>query len=1582
MVLATLGTLVNGACMPIFSIVFGKMIDSLGSNLMALFNLREATHRWILYYLYVGVGGFVGAAAQEYFWTLSSARQVRRIREKYVASALRQEIGYYEAREGAARLLQGVNEDCQTLQGAIGDKAARTLFCLTQAVVGLIVAFTRGWDMTLVMLAIMPLLGVATALLATTSGRMTSRMNAAYADAGALAQSALGNVRTVYAFNASRRTVAAYDASLAAPVAVGVRQGLLAGCIVGATNLVAFCCYALALWYGSTRVIAGKYTGGEVLNVLMAALVGGFALGQAAPNMRYFQEGRAAAARVFAVIDRQPAVDDDAAGDEPVEVCGEIELKDVHFRYPSRPDVPVLRGLTVRAPAGSHLALVGSSGSGKSTIIALLERFYDPDRGVVLLDGIDVRGLRLAWLRRQLALVSQEPALFATTVRENVRYGRPDATDEEVERACRAANAYRFISSLPDGFDTQVGEKGTQLSGGQKQRVAIARAILRDPKVLLLDEATSALDSKSEKTVQRALDALMHGRTTVTVAHRLSTVVGADAIAVVDKGRVVQLGRHAELVKEADGPYALLVAMQQGRHGAADLAESAARRRARGVALAKRADAKASPRSSVDEEEGQEEDDEVEDEDKDPREDDAERAGGRGCGATGGGASDGWRAASRAGKGTTGSSRRAPSAGGSRGVASVESAARALDGVDATFLPARSTSGSDGESPGCREAEGGVDGGERSREASPGVAAHHLSGDTCAPRRATSISSKARRGGASLPASRAARLGAFDVDSPRAADAAERGAWTNLLAAPADEARAAEVGGERGRGEARQASRAQSGGRPPLSSQRSRLGRAASRVGLAARGQDAVEVEGSEASVASVAPSEIFRRVSGAMHVLSPAAAAAEAAADGAEQRRVVASLWSRAMGRGGSESALRRVVRRTTGGFGSSAPPAVGSSARDELNQEDLAKNVSFKRLGELNRPELPALFGGLVGSAALGIMMPIFSIAFSALINVFFLSNHHEMRTESRKWSCVFVGIGGAAFIFSILQAYSFNLMGHRLARRVRVLTMTALMRQEVGWFDRPVNNSGVLSSKLSTDALAVKGQFGDSMGLIAQNIVTFVGGYAIAFSYGWKMTLVVTAMVPSIVLSVILSTVAMTRASRAESSAFALSNAVASEAFLNVRTVAAFGAERDATELYAGKLAEPLRRAKQRGLASATGLAFTTFTMFAIYAVAFYYATILISNGERTFLECMRVFFAIVMAAFGVAQAQMFFPDVAKGKAATQRVFGIVDRVPLIDADSDAGVVPVARGEHAAKGEAETGAGAGAPAPPALKSPSSSAQASGEPAPPVALASRAPLLTASPPGEVVLEHVTFSYPQRPEAVVFDDFSLRVPAGWKVALVGESGSGKSTVVGLVERFYDPQAGRVLLDGVDVRELNIKWLRDQLGLVGQEPALFPGTVVENVRYGKEDASMEEVVAACRAANAHGFVEALPEGYDTKLGPGGVQLSGGQKQRVAIARAILKDPKVLLLDEATSALDAESERLVQDALDALMKNRTTIVVAHRLSTIRDADLIAVVYQGKIVESGTHDELVAKGCAYAKLVQHQLLDAAPTAETTA
>lgn len=290
----------------------------------------------------------------------------------------------------------------------------------------------------------------------------------------------------------------------------------------------------------------------------------GRSLGQAAPNISTFLRARTAAYPIFQMIERSTVNKASSkTGRTLPAVDGHIQFRNVHFSYPSRPDVVILDRFSLDFPAGKIVALVGGSGSGKSTVVSLIERFYEPLSGSVLLDGHDIKELDVKWLRRQIGLVNQEPALFATSIRENILYGKGDATMEEINHAAKLSEAITFINHLPDRYETQVGERGIQLSGGQKQRIAISRAILKNPSILLLDEATSALDAESEKSVQEALDRVMVGRTTVVIAHRLSTIRNADTIAVVDGGRIVETGTHEQLMGNPCSAYSSLIQLQE-----------------------------------------------------------------------------------------------------------------------------------------------------------------------------------------------------------------------------------------------------------------------------------------------------------------------------------------------------------------------------------------------------------------------------------------------------------------------------------------------------------------------------------------------------------------------------------------------------------------------------------------------------------------------------------------------------------------------------------------------------------------------------------------------------------------------------------------------------------------------------------------------------------------------------------------------------------------------------------------------------------------------------------------------------------
>ena len=1225
-----------------------------------------------LLYVYLAAGAGACGFAHGWGFSLLAERVSNRIRHHYLAALLATEVGYYDD-ASSNELISRLASDIVLIQLATGPKVGILLQSASTFFSGLIIGFYYGWRITLVLLGFVPLLVMAGALTARWVAASTTREAAAYAVCGSLAQEVFGAVRTVAAFTAEPATLRRYSEALESTLRMGIMQKTVAGVGMGtsarpkpvgalapqtmrltihARSAICFVlhlrrcavvrhsahplapherrCVCLGLRVRPSQICSyprrRARLPGTVMTVFFSVMMGGSSMGQAAPSLDAIARGRGAAYHIYKMIDRTSAIDARAPGGEQPGSCrGELELRAVSFAYAARLDAPIFSGLNLLLPAGRMTALVGESGSGKSTVIQLLLRFYDPQGGAVCLDGRDLRQLNVAWLRRVVGLVSQEPVLFATTLADNLRYGRPHATQAELEAACAAANAHGFITKMVDGYETFVGERGAQLSGGQKQRIAIARAVLRDPKVLLLDEATSALDNESERIVQAALDSIRSsgGRTTIAVAHRLSTIRDADAIVVMRRGEVLERGSHDELAALPNGAYAALLAMQ----------------------------------------------------------------------------------------------------------GSVPSASAAnLEELAATAQAAQSSSPSAGKRP-------------------------------------------------------------------------------------------------------------------------SQDGRRTSHDG----------------KLAMVATDV----ASGAANASSSGAADGDAAVAGA---------------------------------------PAGGAvDAKDS--------KVPFWRLARLSLPEVHWFVLGVVAAACSGMFFPIFALILSRLLVVFYEPPGVMMARHAFFWAMMFVCLGVAGLVFTVLQGLCSGLVGQRCVHRVRKLALAAALRQEVAYFDDIKNSSGALSARLAGDAALLRLLVSDGLFATVQNFATFVTGIVFAFVGGWQLTLVMIGIMPLTFASFFLASKRLSALSGDTRALYERATQIATDSVTNIRTVAAFGAEGRVMRLFEAALAGPLATARRIAVVSGLTAAFSQVMATLPQTFSFYIGGIFISKGIMAFADVMQVFFALIMSAVGVSAVSAQTGDVGAARPAAVAVFKLLDRTPAIDAADPGGLQP------------ESCAGA-----------------------------------------VELRDVAFVYPTRPDVPVFTSLTLRTAAGRTLALVGESGSGKSTVIQLLMRFYDPSAGAVFLDGHDLRQLNVAWLRRAVGLVSQEPALLATSLAENIAFGKEGASREEVMAAATAANAHGFISALPEDYKTFVGERGVQLSGGQKQRIAIARAVLRNPKVLLLDEATSALDNESERVVQAALETLMLGRTCVVVAHRLSTIRSAHSITVMRAGAVVEQGSHEELAARpGGAYAQLM---------------
>lgn len=1216
----TVGALTNGVADPLMTVLFGNAIDSFGDSTSQ--DIVRSVRKVVLNFVYLGIGTAVVSFLQVSCWTTAGERQSARIRSLYLNAVLRQDIAYFDTELTTGQAVSRMSSDTLVIQDALGEKAGKLIQLSSTFFSGFIIAFTRGWLLTLVMLTSLPLIAVAGIVSSHFLANISSKKLASYGDAGDTVEQTIGAIRTVVSFNGENKAIAAYKSLIKKAYRTDVLEGLINGFGMGSVFCILFSSYGLAFWYGGKLVVDKGYTGGKIITVLFAVLTGAMSLGGATPSVSSIAQGQSAAYRLFETIGRKPEIDSgDTSGVVLEDIKGDVELKDVRFRYPARPEQLILDGLTLRVGSGTTMAMVGESGSGKSTVISLVERFYDPHGGEVLIDGVNIKNLRLSWIREKISLVSQEPLLFMTSIKDNIMYGKGDATVEEVRRAAELANAANFIDKLPDGYDTMVGQRGTQLSGGQKQRIAIARAILKDPKILLLDEATSALDVESERVVQEALNRIMVERTTLVVAHRLSTVRNVDCITVLRQGKIVEQGPHDVLVKDPNGAYSQLIRLQETR---AD---------------------------------------------------------------------------------------------------------------------------------------------ERRKTADSVVPDHSRS-------KSTSLS--------------LARRSLLNKDS-FGSSSSNRYSFKNPLGLAVD-----------------------------LHEDRSTIG----------------------------------------------------------------------------------------------------GEKTEELSDVVVVPKKAPIGRLLKLNMPEVPVLLLGSVAASVHGVVFPLFGLLMSGIIKSFF-EPPDKLREDSSFWALIAVALGVTCLVVVPAQYFLFAVAGGKLIERIRALSFQSIVRQEISWFDNASNSSGALGTRLSVDALNVRRLAGDNLALITQSIATLVTGFAIAFAADWRLALIITCVIPLVGAQGYAQVKFLKGFSEDAKEMYEDASQVATDAVGSIRTVASFCAEKRVVAAYSDKCEALRKQGIRSGVVGGLGYGFSFLMLFFTYGLCFYVGAQFVRQGKTTFPDVFKVFFALVLAAIGVSQASALASDATKARDSAISIFSVLDRESKIDSSSGDGMT---------------------------------------------------LEVVS--GNIDFSNVSFKYPLRPDVQIFSDFTLRIPSGKTVALVGESGSGKSTIIALLERFYDPDSGRISLDGVEIKSLRVSWLRDQMGLVGQEPVLFNDTIRANITYGKHGgATEEEVVAVAKAANAHEFISGLPQGYDTMVGEKGIQLSGGQKQRVAIARAIVKDPRILLLDEATSALDAESERVVQDALDRVMVSRTTLVVAHRLSTIKGADVIAVLREGKIVERGRHEALMRiSGGAYASLVE--------------
>lgn len=594
----TASAVITGLCTPANTFLFGRLTDAMiqkGMNMGAttIAPLSDFTntsadpfqeippdidlqpfYEWFLeqvaffaiFNSLIGLVMLVSSYVSIMLFNYAAHNQIFSIRSAFLKSALNQDIGWYDLNQ-SGEFASRMNEDLIKLSEGLGEKVVMYVHYIVAFLSSITLAFVLGWQLALVCLASLPVTMISVGIVAVITSKLAKQEMQEYAKAGSIAEEVFSAIRTVFAFGGQEKEADRYKKNLVNARKINIKKGFFGGFGFGLLWFFIYASYALAFWYGVGLVVDQRnwaeediiYSAGIMFTVFFSVMMASMNLGISSPFIEVFGMAKGAGAKVFQTIERVPVINTlSQDGDRPLRVEGAITFNNVHFKYPSREEVMVLKGINLKVERGQTVALVGSSGCGKSTCIQLIQRFYDPIEGDILLDGQNIRELNISWLRSRIGVVGQEPVLFNTTVYENIRYGNENATNDEILFAAQAANAHNFIKKLPKGYETLVGERGAQMSGGQKQRIAIARALVRNPEILLLDEATSALDTASEAKVQVALEKASEGRTTIIVAHRLSTIRNADRIFVFSGGQILEEGNHKELMARQNHYYDLV----------------------------------------------------------------------------------------------------------------------------------------------------------------------------------------------------------------------------------------------------------------------------------------------------------------------------------------------------------------------------------------------------------------------------------------------------------------------------------------------------------------------------------------------------------------------------------------------------------------------------------------------------------------------------------------------------------------------------------------------------------------------------------------------------------------------------------------------------------------------------------------------------------------------------------------------------------------------------------------------------------------------------------------------------------------
>jgi ATP-binding cassette, subfamily B, bacterial len=1080
------------------------------------------------------------------------------------------------------QLMSRATMDIEAVRMFVSFAAIRGLYFLILMVAIIVLLLTIDWKLALISLSIIPFIFLRTISINQKLRVLWAKVQQGLGVLGATIQENLTGARIVRAFARERYENQKFQKQAESIYHQEIEINNLLASNSPFMSFALTLAMAAVLWYGGRQVIAGTLTQGELAQFLIYLFLLIMPIRMIGWLSMLFSRAMASGRRIYEIIDQASLIKDKPGAEEFKEIKGDVAFRNVSFGYNSQE--PILKEISFEAKPGQVVALVGASGSGKTTVANLIPRFYDVTSGGISIDGVDIRNVTISFLRRHIGIVQQDSFLFSASIRDNISYGKPDATLDEIIRVAKTTHLHEFIVSLPDGYDTLVGERGITLSGGQKQRLAMARTLLLDPRILILDDSTSSVDNQTEFLIQQSLSAVLAGRTTFIIAHRLRSVLRADLILVMQNGRIVEQGTHHELLAK-NGLYQQLYGLQ--------------------------------------------------------------------------------------------------------------------------FQP---------------------------------------------------------------------------------------------------------------------------------------------------------EVE--ELSLPVLIPETQSSITTGGNGHQNPSA----------EKKYLTDSLT-------GSDDILygkpydSRVVSRLIGYFKSQNPAVILTIAATLLFTFSSVANPYIVGLAEDNY-----IVTGNQGG-----------------LNIIVL---------------ILIGMGLLNWISYYTQIRAEALLGQRILLNLRNQLFDHLQRLSVRFFSH--NEVGRIMSRVQND-VGELGEFLDSGAFwVIGEAVSMVAIIVVLFTMEFKLALITLAVVPVLIIFIVLWQSRARKAFIRVRQAISSVNSALEENISGVRVTQSLSREDINIRLFDSINKENFKVNVQSARISAAMMPAVELLLSLGIAAIVMFGGIGVLNGSLL-IGTLVAFILYIQNFFDpIRSLTMEYAQLQIAMASGTRIFELLDIKPEISESPDS----------------------------------------------VSMDNLC--------GEIKFENVSFGYDS--EIEVIHNLDLRITPGATVALVGPTGTGKSTIINLIARFYDVTKGRILVDGVDLRKIDLHSYRKKLGLVLQEPFLFSGTIKDNIRYGNLEASNEEIIFASKSVGAHEFITHLEKGYDTELQERGQNLSMGQRQLISFARALIADPAILLLDEATASIDSYSENIIQSGLKQLKKGRTTIIIAHRLSTIVDADLIVVMDQGRIVETGRHGDLLEHHDLYYRLYE--------------